>query len=201
MIKQSVISIWLVALVLLAGCSNEPPQIKLNGQSTILAFGDSLTQGVGANAQDSYPAVLERQLGVSVVNAGISGQTSSQGLARLEEVLEEHEPDLVILCYGGNDILRKQSMAKLEHNLDEMINIIKSSGSQVLLVGVPKPSLLLSTLPLYDNVAKKHGIIADLESLTDLLGQRDMKSDRVHLNAQGYQALASALSEKIRIEH
>ncbi|WP_062269361.1 GDSL-type esterase/lipase family protein [Endozoicomonas arenosclerae] len=190
---------FLVTFFLLTACSSSN-QISLTKDSVIVAFGDSLTQGVGTTEENSYPSVLQRELGVQVINEGVSGETSAEGLARLESVLQKYNPDLVILFYGGNDVLQKLPLDQLEQNLDTMIGMIRSYQSEVLLVGVPKPSLLLSPLPLYESLAEKHKLVADLGTLSELLGKRSMKSDTVHLNKAGYESMALSLAERIDVQ-
>lgn len=184
-------------LILLNACSNNNRYVTLSQEATVLAFGDSLTQGVGSSRSESYPAFLQGLLDLKVINAGISGETSAEGLQRLEPLLKKHRPALVILCYGGNDMLQKLSIKTLEHNLEKMIAMIRAYGAEVLLVGVPKPSILLEPLPLYEALAEKHQLANDLEILSDLLSRREMKSDPIHLNKMGYEAFAHALSTRI----
>ncbi|WP_434339800.1 GDSL-type esterase/lipase family protein [Motilimonas cestriensis] len=183
----------------IAACSDSGQQINLTRDSVVVAFGDSLTQGVGASTSESYPSILSQQLGITVINKGMSGETSAQGLARLQSILDETAPDLVILCYGGNDLLRKLPLSALARNLEQMINLIKSYQADIILVGVPKPAIFLDPVPLYEELAKRHQLVAELNVLSDLLDNKAMKSDAVHLNSQGYQAFASALAKKIHI--
>ncbi len=196
--------VFFIALIslnaLLVGCSQPESQVSLSRDAVIVAFGDSLTQGVGTTRENSYPLVLQQQLGVSVINEGVSGETSAQGLDRLEEMLETHHPQLVIVCFGGNDILQRKSVSQLEANLEQMVTVIESYGAHVMLVAVPEIALLPRPLPLYASIAERHELVADLTTLSDLLKQRSMKSDTVHLNAKGYAALASALSQRIVIQ-
>jgi acyl-CoA thioesterase-1 len=109
----------------------------------ILDFGDSLTAGYGLPAGQAFPARLEawlRQQGIEarVVNAGVSGDTTAGGLARLDWALAD-KPDLVILALGANDALRGIEPATVRENLDKMIGKIEASGAKVLLLGMLAP--------------------------------------------------------------
>jgi acyl-CoA thioesterase-1 len=109
----------------------------------ILDFGDSLTAGYGLPADEAFPAQLEawlRERGIAawVVNAGVSGDTTTDGLARLDWTLADR-PDLVILALGANDALRGIDPATVRNNLDKMIVKIQDRGAKVLLVGMLAP--------------------------------------------------------------
>ncbi len=160
----------------------------------ILAFGDSLTFGYGAEASQSYPAYLSKLLGVDVINEGVNGELSREGVARLPLLLEQYRPDLVILCHGGNDILQKKSLEQLQRNVEKMAVLAQQSGSDVLLVGVPDLSLFgLDVLPLYERVADRHGLMIESDVLAEILSDTTLKSDSIHPNASGYAAMAQAL--------
>jgi acyl-CoA thioesterase I len=165
-------------------------------QSTILAFGDSLTAGYGASKGQDYPAHLQRLSGIKIINAGISGEVSADGLKRLPELLQKYKPQVVILCHGGNDILRKKSMYQLQENLRQMIILSQKSGAEVLLVAVPNFSLLgLSPLPLYEELADEYKLMFAEDVLSDVLGKNQLKSDTIHPNDQGYKIMAERFYE------
>jgi len=186
----SVIFIWCSFSI--TGCSdNEPKLSPLSSDSVILAYGDSLTFGYGANSEtESYPAILEKLTDLKVINSGIPGEVSQQGLARLPAVLAETKPNLVILCHGGNDLIRKLDNQQLKSNLDQMIKLIQQSGAEVMLIAVPRFSVLLGVPELYVELATSHEIPIELTIISELERDASLKSDTIHPNAVGYKILA-----------
>ena len=180
-------------LCLLLTACGEPGFRPLAPGETILAFGDSLTEGRGVSPAQSYPSVLASLSGHPVINGGVSGELSRAGRARLPGLLAEHRPALVILLEGGNDILHGSGEGALKANLAAMIEAVQGSGAQVLLVAVPRKSLFADGAPLYGELAEQYGLVLDNDSLGELLRTPGLKSDAVHLNAQGYGALAERL--------
>lgn len=177
-------------VLLFAACSTSDPEPRLSPltqNGIILAFGDSLTFGTGAKSEtESYPAVLQQLTGRSVVNAGIPGEISAAGLKRLPNVLAEVKPALVILCHGGNDILRRLDKTQLANNLEQMVQLIKASGADVVLVGVPTFGFGLVIPDLYPQLAEKYQLANDMEILAELVSQPSLKSDQIHPNSKGY---------------
>ncbi|WP_076414578.1 GDSL-type esterase/lipase family protein [Shewanella sp. UCD-KL12] len=186
----------LVSLLLLQACSKvSMPALSDNAQ--ILAFGDSLTYGKGARDGGDYPAVLSELTGMRVINAGVSGETTTQGLTRLTALLAQEEPELLILLEGGNDFLRNHDLAKTKANLAAMIEQAQVRSIPVLLLAVPQKSIFLSPAEIYSELAEEYELVFMEETLTDLLKTPSMKSDTIHLNNQGYQALATAIHDKL----
>ncbi|MEM8844430.1 MAG: arylesterase [Pseudomonadota bacterium] len=178
-------------------CSETPTLNYISEDETILAFGDSLTVGVGASDESNYPSTLERLANRNVVNAGISGETTREGLDRLPGVMDDVNPKLVILLEGGNDILRNKSLDQTKQNLAEMINIIQSHGAEVILIGVPEKKLFSSVAPFYTELAQEYNLVFIDELLSDMLRDNQYKSDPIHLNAKGYQKLAEEIHERL----
>jgi len=190
-----IIGVLLVALhVLLAACSSRPQLPLLPADAVILAFGDSLTAGIGATPETSYPTVLSRLIGRRVVNAGVPGEVTAAGLARLPELLDQERPALVLLCLGGNDFLQRLDPGQAEKNLQAMIRIIRERGSSVVLIGVPRLGWGLEVPEWYGRIAQDAGIPYDGKVLKRILADRALKSDTVHPNAAGYQQLAESLA-------
>ena len=200
--RLTALVILLAALILLYSRSDTDTveTRSLKKDAVILAFGDSLTYGYGAVDQ-AYPLQLEQMTGRRVINAGVSGEVSTDGLRRLPALLRAHHPALVILCHGGNDILRHHSKKRLEDNLVKMIGLARAEGAQVLLVGVPGFGLLgLSTVPLYEEVAKSQNVLYEGDVLELIESDPALKSDQIHPNGAGYRLMAEAFARLLR-EH
>ncbi|MFK7962427.1 MAG: arylesterase [Burkholderiaceae bacterium] len=187
----------LLGLGLLTACQEKPLQ-PLPPGSTILAFGDSLTEGKGVALGDSYPAVLERISGIRVVNAGISGEITAEGLARLPQVLDDVRPQLMLLLHGGNDILRNLSPAQASANIAAMIQEARSRGIAVVLVGVPEKKLFSDTSPIYPALAEQFNLVFVESIIADLLRSPSKKSDAVHFNQAGYADIAEELYDTLQ---
>jgi lysophospholipase L1-like esterase len=191
----------MVALLaaLLAGCGSKVPQLaRISAGDVIVAFGDSLTYGTGAAEHESYPAVLAQLIGRKVVSSGVPGELTSQALQRLPAVLGEHQPKLVIVCLGGNDMLRKANEAETISNLRAIVRKVREGGAHAVLVGVPRPALLTSAPKFYEEIAKEFGIPYEGATVTGVLYRPEYKSDPIHPNAQGYRKIAEALAELLR---
>lgn len=188
----------LLLVVCITGCGSDATLAPLASNATILAFGDSLTAGNGAGAEESYPAQLSRLSNRTVINAGISGEESREGLARLASLLDQHNPELLILCHGGNDLLRKRPVSQLESNLREMIALARGRGITVLMLGVPAPGIFLSSEELYETIAGDTGVAFIPEVIADVLSKPSLKSDTVHPNAQGYTEIASVIYQELQ---
>ena len=187
--------ITVLLVLLFVACSPAPqPLPPLAYNATILAFGDSLTYGTGVSAEQAYPAILEQLTGLEVINAGVPGETSAQGAQRLPQALDEYQPSLLVLCHGGNDMLRHLDEGRMEANLSEMIEAARSRGIPVVLLGVPEPALFrLHSAPVYERLAKRFQLPIEATILPKLEADKSLKSDQVHPNASGYRLVAEAL--------
>jgi lysophospholipase L1-like esterase len=188
----------LAALLALFGCGKSPKVDKLDANAVVLAFGDSLTYGTGAATSDSYPAVLEKRIGRKVVNAGVPGETSGEGLARLPGVIDEVQPRILILCHGGNDFLRKMDDAGAAENVRAMIRLAREKGIGVVLLATPKPGIPPAVPSFYREISADLKIPFDEGTIKGVLLDSRLKSDFVHPNAQGYAKIADAVQELLR---
>ena len=189
---------FLLGLLILCSCQKAEKLPPLTSDAVILAFGDSLTYGSGAGSTESYPAILATLTGRQVINAGVPGEVSAAGRARLASVLDETRPALLLLCHGGNDFLRRLDQAQVKENLRAMVQSAREQGIAVVLIAVPTLGFGLQVPPLYAEVASEAGIPLEGEILADILGDSALKSDPIHPNAAGYKELALALEKLLR---
>jgi lysophospholipase L1-like esterase len=191
-------TIFILALLLMTGACENRKLSPLPPEGVILAFGDSLTAGVGADEGESYPAVLAQLSGLNVVNAGIPGETVAAGQVRLPRIIDTHAPDLLLLLEGGNDILRNHDLNRIKASLAAMIQQAQSSGIDVVLIGVPEKSLFSDVAPIYAELAQEYELVFIPDLVSALLRTPEYKADRVHLNAAGYRAMAEDIHAVLR---
>ncbi len=188
------------AAALLAACKRTTPRFaSLPAGATVLALGDSLTHGSGADSASSYPSRLAQLTGWHVVNAGVPASTSAQARERLPALLAEHTPALVLLSIGGNDFLRQIPEAETRAAIAAMLAEINRAGAQAVLIAVPKPTIagaLLRSLddhPLYEALASEQRVPLFAAGWAQVLSDPALKSDQIHANAAGYERFARGL--------
>lgn len=179
-----------------ASCTTKMPVLPAN--AAIVAFGDSLTFGTGAAPGKSYPAVLEKLASRKVINAGIPGETTRQGLARLPALLDTYRPSLLILCHGANDLIQGLEEKKAADNIREMIRQAQKRGIHVVLIGVPYPGNFTSQPSFYTMIADEFNIPFERDALGMVLGDASLKSDFIHPNARGYKIIAEKIAALLR---
>ncbi len=200
---KPVILLLAVILALTLYNRKESPLPRPLSNPVILAFGDSLTYGYGSSdpQRRSYPARLEGLTGRPVINAGVNGETSGEGLRRIDALLKRHRPGLTLLCLGGNDILRRIPRKQTKENLHRIIKKIRATGSEVLLIAVPDLSLLgLHDLSLYDELARELKVPLAGDVLGPILSDPSFKSDPIHPNDRGYMHMAEKIYKVIKEE-
>ena len=192
--NMKVLLICCLILFLTACGETKKTFTPLTENAVILAFGDSLTYGTGVNKEAGYPAILEVLSGFKVINEGIPGEISGSGLERLPGLLNEYEPQLLILIHGGNDILRKIPHEQTIRHLKQMISLAQQRNIRVVMLGVPKFSVFwLKSAEFYQDLAKQQNVPIDIEILPDILSSSELKSDNIHPNAAGYRLMAEAV--------
>jgi len=158
--------------------------------SRIVCFGDSLTWGVGAGEGSDYPSRLAEMIGIEVINSGVSGNTTAQGLARLEDDVLSYEPDVVLITLGGNDLKNRLNVDTARANLVSIIQRIQAAGAMVVLGGIDIPLYGKGYAQMYESIAHQTGSVLIPNILEDLFGNPDLMSDSIHPNDRGYEIMA-----------
>lgn len=169
--------------------------IMLPYETKVVAFGDSITYGYRVDRDKSYPSQLANLLQVEVINEGRNGELSREGLRRLPSVLDKYNPQILIICHGGNDIIRKKSLFKTKENIIKMIKLAKKRGIHVVLIGVPMVELFsLRTAQIYFEIADELGVPLESEALETILSDDSLKIDFIHPNEKGYEILSNKVA-------
>lgn len=193
----------LAAALLLAGCGKAPRLAPLPPGSDVLAFGNSITFGTGASPGDDYPARLAAISGWGVRNAGVPGDTADAARARIRELLAETRPALILIEIGGNDFLRRRPETLVKDDLRAIVADGKRSGAQIVVVAVPRLSLLgaaggqLPDSPIYAEIAQEEGMLVVDGVLAAVLSDASLKADPIHPNAKGYEQLAAGIARRL----
>ena len=166
--------------------------------ANIVAFGDSLTAGYGAQAGEDYPSRLSALIEQPVINAGVSGDTTGSALARLDNDVLTKDPRLVIVGLGGNDFLGGIPIDTTEANLRQIVEKIEGAGAMVVLLGFRFPSLSVDYAAMYQRVAKDERCLLVPRITKDILNDPKLKSDTIHPNARGYQLMAERIAGPCR---
>ncbi len=175
---------------------------------TIVAFGNSLTAGLGVSPEESYPAQLQRRIdgaGIHfrVVNAGVSGDTTAGGIRRTAWVLKS-KPRIVVLELGGNDGLRGLSLEETKNNLERIIQQFQKASATVVLAGMKLPPNYGSEYTkefesIYQSLAKKYDLVFVSFFLEGVAGSSSLnQADGIHPTGDGYRIIADHIFETIR---
>jgi len=194
----------LLVLLLAVACGGTKREAALPAGSKVLALGDSLTAPHGVKPGEDWPTLLAQKTGWVVINAGVSGDTSSGALGRLPALLDEHQPQLVLVSLGGNDMLRKLPQGQTVANLGSMLDLVKARGARAVLLATPKPSITgavfnsLSPADFYAEVAKNKKVPLIADALSEVLSDTALKSDQLHPNAAGHARLGELIHSDLK---
>ena len=176
---------------------------------TILFLGDSLTEGLGVTKEEAFPKLVEiliqKELkkDISIINAGVSGSTTSDGLERLKWYLKK-KPSIVFLALGANDGLRGLDIKQSQKNLEEIIKYAQESGAKVLLAGmlIPPnygPEYSENFRKMYEEIKDKYKLKSMPFLLDQVAGNKNLnQSDGIHPNEQGHKTIAKNVFEFIK---
>lgn len=189
-------------IILMMACSDTPKAVALPKGSKVVALGDSLTFGYGADKGQDYPSVLAKLTGWQIDNMGVSGDTTANVLDRLDAVVAK-SPQLVLLSIGGNDVLRRVNASQTKANLVSIINQLQAKQIPVILIA--QPHLSASALfgkasdnPVYKEVADELKVPLLEKAWSKILSDDKLKSDQIHANGAGYQVFAESLYEYLK---
>lgn len=166
--------------------------------SRIVAFGDSLVEGVGASAGNDFVSLLSRRLDIQIVKKGRSGDTTAAALMRLEKDVLENDPRIVILLLGGNDAIRRIDPEETFTNLEIMITRIHGAGAAVLLLGVRGGALRDKYKNKFADLAKQTGAFFVPDVLDGIWGNSQLMFDAIHPNESGYRMIADRVEPVLR---
>jgi acyl-CoA thioesterase-1 len=179
------------------------PAAKVAAGPLVLFLGDSLSAGQGVDAEDAFPAVLGRELGeakrpIRVVNAGVSGDTTAGGLARIDWLLRQ-KPDVVVVELGANDGLRALSLSEMEKNLRQILQKSQAAGARVLLLGmrIPPnygPAYSQAFEAIYPRLAKELNVPLVPFLLEGVGGDPSLnQTDGIHPTVEGHLRVAAVV--------
>jgi len=200
--KKSILILFLLTLQLIHANSNN---------KTILFLGDSLTEGLGVSKQSAYPHLVQNLIqtklnkNIKIINAGVSGSTTNDGLSRLKWYLKR-KPDIIFIALGANDGLRGLDLKQSQKNLEEIINYALKSKAKVLLVGmlIPPnygPKYSLDFKNMYENIQSKYNLKFMPFLLKNVAGvQKLNQADGIHPNEKGHGIIAKEVYEFIKEE-
>jgi acyl-CoA thioesterase I len=202
------ISVVVIALMAAGGCREDSPTSPGQTTPVIVAFGDSLTSGPGLRPDQTYPALLQQRIAAEgrdyrVVNAGITGDTSSEALLRFDAALVPLT-QIVILAIGANDGLRGVPVATLERNLSTMIERAQARGIDVLLCQMEAPPRggLRYTIEfhrVFTRLAERYKVPLVPFFLVGIIGNNEFDlDDTLHPNAAGHKVIADTIWPHLR---
>ncbi|MCX5695434.1 MAG: GDSL-type esterase/lipase family protein [Candidatus Omnitrophica bacterium] len=203
MLKNKLKTVALVAIILgfgitalLLNVKREIKNTNSNGKN-IICYGDSITFGYGVNPGEDYPTALAKIVNRPVINVGVDGDTSTEGLQRIKQDVLEKEPYIVLIEFTGNDFLKKIPMDLTISNIKEMVREIQGRGAMTAIVDVSAGLFLFDYRVRLYLLARQTGSIFIPATLSGIITNPSMKSDFMHPNASGYKIVAQRVYQTI----
>jgi len=194
---------FLVVLVLVLGITacattGDSASGSTSGKETIVCLGDSITAGYGATVvgkddkSKSWPAFLQNKVNIPVINAGVSGDTTAQGLARVKRDVLSKNPRIVIIGLGGNDLFQRIPLVTTKNNLQKIIDMVNDGNRKIYLVdSFPDVNEYNEQYHImYNTLASSNNIELIVDEFDGVNGIRNYMSDELHPNAKGYEIMA-----------
>jgi len=165
---------------------------------TIICFGNSITEGVGAGAGQDYPSHIQQMTDVQVINAGVAGDTTGDGLKRIETDVLGHNPKIVIVEFGANDFLKKIPKEETFKNMELIVQQLHNNGVIVVVAVVRTGILTDSYVQGFQDIAKKYRALLIPDILRGILTNPKLKYDQIHPNSEGYKIIAERIYQNIK---
>ncbi|PPK60246.1 acyl-CoA thioesterase-1 [Malaciobacter marinus] len=200
--KKIILILFLIALQIVSANSNT---------KTILFLGDSLTEGLGVAQKDAFPSLVENMIktklkkDIKIINGGVSGSTTSDGLSRLKWYLKR-KPDIVFIALGANDGLRGLNLQQSQKNLEEIVEFAQKSNAKVFLAGmlIPPnygPEYSKRFKKMYEEIKNKYKLKSMPFLLDGVAGEKELnQSDGIHPNTQGHKYIAKEVYKFLKEE-
>lgn len=195
---SSIIIVGILCLGIISVMYKPDIRNKESGGTNIIAFGDSLVFGVGSTKGNDMFSVVSREIGEPIINMGIPGNTTVDGLRRLETDVLQKDPKLVFVLLGGNDYLQKIPKEETFKNLGTIIEKIQEKGAAVILLGVRGGIFVDRFEQNYEELSKMYetGYVSNV--LDGLITNRKFMSDSIHPNDDGYKLIAHKIIKEYR---
>ncbi len=198
---KKILYIGLCAIILFLGyrifLSFGPGKTGEIRAQNIVCFGDSLTYGTGAGNGMDYPSQLSKMIGRTVINAGVSGDTTASAMQRLERDVLFKAPDAVLITLGGNDLKNGVARDRAFENLRMIVNSIQNTGAKVIIGGIKFPIRDRGFGSAYQKLAGDTGAILIPNIFEGIMGNRKLMSDPIHPNDAGYKIIAERFYEAL----
>lgn len=197
--KNRILIIALLGLSIIALAKYTKREIK-NVDSrglSIICYGDSITLGYGAGSGKDYPSWLAKKVNIPVVNAGADGESSINGLQRINSDVLDFKPLLVIIEFGGNDFLERVPMEVTVNNIKKMVDEIQANGAMAAIVDISAGLLFGNYRRQFSKIARQKGAIFISGALSGIITNPGLKSDFVHPNDKGYDLIAERIYRAI----
>jgi lysophospholipase L1-like esterase len=188
--------IFILFLPLLCACTKKP--LFHNSKAPdIVAFGDSLTYGLGVSRDNAYPAVLSQLAGREIVNLGVSGNTAQQGAMRMHDI-GKSMPCMVLIEFGGNDLLQNRPMEETRKALEEIIDYVHGLNAMAVIVDTGGNYQMSRYTKMMKKLAKKKRALFIPGIMDGIFSDKSLKSDILHPNEKGYEIIANKVYEAIK---
>lgn len=195
--KVLVVSCQIIVMLALVGCAKtEIKNINSKGKE-IICFGDSITLGYGVEKGEDYPSLLAKKVSLPVINSGVDGDSTVDGMLRFKREVLDRDPMLVLIEFGGNDFLKKVPKETTLENLRKMIDMCQEKGAMVALVDISAGMFFKEYRGEYAKIARQKNAIFIPGILNGIITNPMLKSDFFHPNVKGYQVVCDRIYKEI----